>query len=112
MSVLVSALVLISAAMLAGAIGYALFNRYTSLRAIESGLRPWQARAGAIDGNGATTFERAIHWELLFGRYQSRDPKTLKVGRASRRWTLTSVALAVAAMALLLYALATSGATS
>jgi hypothetical protein len=104
MSLPVPAIVLIAAAMIAGTVGYVLFYRYTDARAVESGFRPWQAHSGQADDSGATPFERNIHWELLLGRYQTTDANTLKIGRASRRWTIGSVGLMVAAIAVLAYA--------
>ncbi len=101
MAFLVPAIALIALAMAAGFIGYILFYRYTDARAMESGLEPWQAHSGPTDGNGATAFERTICRELLLGHYQTSDPKTLKIGRASRRWTLGSVGLVATAIATL-----------
>ena len=104
MFLLVPAIALIAAAMVAGLVGYVLFYRYTDARAVESGLQPWQAHSGQADDSGATAFERKVHWELLLGRYRTSDPRTLKIGRASRRWTLASVGLMTTAVAILAYA--------
>ena len=101
MSLPMPAILLIAAAMVAGTVGYVLFYRYTNARAVESGLLPWPAHTGPADDSGSTAFERKIHWELLLGRYQTSDADTLKIGRASRRWTLGSVGLMVAAIAVL-----------
>jgi hypothetical protein len=104
MSLPVPAILLIAAAMIAGTVGYVLFYRYTNARAVESGLRPWQAHVGQTDDSGATALERKIHWELLLGRYETSDATTLNIGRASRRWTFASVGLTVAAIAVLAHA--------
>ena len=104
MSLSVPAILLIAAAMIAATVGYVLFYRYTNARAVESGILSWQAHSGQADDSGATKFERKIYWELLLGRFQTSDANTLKIGRASRRWTLGSVGLMVAAIAVLAYA--------
>jgi|JI8StandDraft_2_1071088.scaffolds.fasta_scaffold196849_2 hypothetical protein len=103
MSLLVVATILVAAAMIAGLVGYVFFYRYTDARAIELGMRPWQAHSGQADDSGATAFERSIHWELLRGQYRTNDPSTLEIGRTSRKWTLVSVGLMVGAIAILAY---------
>jgi hypothetical protein len=91
---------LIVLALAAGFMSYVHQHKYGSARALEMGIAPHVARSGSpVDEGGATSFDYRISLEVILGTYEARNEVTLAQGRLARRWTLSSIALALAGMA-------------
>jgi hypothetical protein len=80
-------------------VSYVHSQRYGGARALEMGIPPHIARSGRVDEGGATAYDRRISWEILLGSYKTTSSETKALGRLARRWTLSCIALTVAAIA-------------